>query len=70
MAQRNAKKTSYLSAINMDYMEAIIDSSSVKSVRKLQVMLSFQDKQGFLNLSNTSINGTIFITEAEITLYM
>ena len=48
-------------------MEAITDSSSVKSVHKLQVMLTFQDKQRFLNLSNTSINGTIFITEAEIT---
>ena len=70
MAQTNTKKASYLSVINMDYMEAIIDNSSVKSVRKLQVMLSFQDKQRCLNLSNTSINCTIFITEAEITLYM
>ena len=70
MAQTNTKKTSYLSAINMDYIEAIIENSSVKSVRKLNVMLSFQDKQRFLNLSNTSINATIIITEAEITLYM
>ena len=42
MAQTNAKKKSYLSAINMDDMEAIVNNSSVKTVRNLQVMLSFR----------------------------
>ena len=44
MAQTNTKKTSYLSAVNVDYTEATTVISSVKSVRKLQVMLTFQDK--------------------------
>ena len=44
MGQTNANKKSYLSAINIDDMEAIVNSSSVKTVhvRNLQVMLSFR----------------------------
>ena len=40
--QANAKKTSYLFAIDMDFTEAIVNNSSVKTVRKLQVLLSLQ----------------------------
>ena len=35
MAQTNER-------INTDYMEAIVNNSSVKTVRNLEVMLSFQ----------------------------
>ena len=38
LAQTNAKKTSYLSAIHMDCTEAIVNNRSVKTVRKLQVL--------------------------------
>ena len=44
MAQTNAKKTSYLSAINMDCKEAIVNNSSVKTANKLQVVLSLDDE--------------------------
>ena len=52
----------------MDCTEAIVNNSSVKTVRKLQVLLSLHDentaikernKQRFLNLLNASINGYI-----------
>ena len=70
MAQTNTKKTSYLSVINMNYMEAIIENSSVKSVRKLQVMLSFQDKQRFLNLSNTSVRHYFYYRGRDYTVHV
>ena len=44
VAQTNAKKTSYLSAIHMDCTEAIVNNRSVKTVRKLQVLLGLHDE--------------------------
>ena len=38
------KKTSYLSAINMECTEDIVNNRSVKTVRKLQVLLSLHDE--------------------------
>ena len=49
MAQTNEKKTNYLSLINMGCMEAIDNNSSVKTVRKLQVMLKARLHRRFLS---------------------
>ena len=52
-----------------------MNKSSVQATRKLQGMLRFQqtadeihgmNKQRFLNLSNATTNGAIFITEVAI----
>ena len=58
----------------MDCTEAIVNNRSVKTVRKLQVLLSLHDEK---QQSNSKINKdfstcrtAIFITEAEFTLYM
>ena len=45
LAHTNAKKTSYLSAINIDCTEAIVNNRSMKTVRKLQVLLSLHDEK-------------------------
>ena len=44
LTQKNAKNTSYLSAINMNCTEAIVNNSSVKTVHKLQALLSLHDE--------------------------
>ena len=43
-SDKRKKKASYLSAINMDFTEAIVNNRSVKTVRKLQVLLSLHDE--------------------------
>ena len=45
MAQTNAKKMSYLSAIHIDCTEAIVNNRSVKTVRKLLILLSLHDEK-------------------------
>ena len=61
--QTNAKKTSYLSAINMDCTEAIVNNRSVKTVRKLQVLLHDEIKRK-LRVPIWKINFLLYIFAA------
>ena len=65
-------KTSYLSAVNIYYMEAIFNNRSVRHCTKItsfarfrQTVTTLRNKQ-ILNLANASIKDIIFVAKAEI----